>query len=178
MESLVRPAGHSCHSTMKDTPTAPDIGVLNTTSQFEEYLQRKFRALLRGVEEHVPFPTHWTLDLLSEVDRIAFILVEAFHNPSKIIYDCMKWLSYDVVRTSWDASRYCDLIGAAMSGLREGVEEQIMERYPPIYSPARHERKPLVVTDLHRNILVWYLPVILTAARQVSSAGVHNHSSS
>ena len=68
---------------MNNTATAPDIGILNTTRQFEEYLRKKFRALLRGDEIHVPFPPHWTLDLLSEVDRIAFILVEAFRNPSE-----------------------------------------------------------------------------------------------
>jgi len=69
---------------MNNTPTAPDIGI-NTTSQFEEYLQRKFWALLQGVEVHMPFPTHWTLDLLSEVDCITLVLVEAFQNPSEII---------------------------------------------------------------------------------------------
>ena len=68
---------------MNNTPTSPDIGVLHTTRQFEEYLRKKFQALLRGDEIHVPFPAHWTLDLLSEVDRIALILVEAFRNPSE-----------------------------------------------------------------------------------------------
>ena len=70
---------------MNNTPTVSNIGVLDTTCQLEEYLQRKFRALLRGVEVHVPFPTHWTVDLLGEVDRIALVLVEAFRNPSEII---------------------------------------------------------------------------------------------
>ena len=68
---------------MNNTPTSPDIGVLHTTRQFEEYLRKKFQALLRGDEIHVSFPAHWTLDLLSEVDRIALILVEAFRNPSE-----------------------------------------------------------------------------------------------
>lgn len=74
---------------MNDTSTAPDIGLLNTTRQFEDYLRKKFRALLRDDEIHVPFPTHWTLDLLSEVDRIALILVEAFRNPSETIRFCI-----------------------------------------------------------------------------------------
>ena len=68
---------------MNHTPTSPDIGVLHTTRPFEEYLQKKFQALLRGDEIHVSFPAHWTLDLLSEVDRIALILVEVFRNPSE-----------------------------------------------------------------------------------------------
>ena len=68
---------------MNNTPTSPDIELLNITRQFEDYLRKKFRALLRGDEIHVPFPTHWTLDLLSEVDRIALILVQAFRNPSE-----------------------------------------------------------------------------------------------
>lgn len=70
---------------MTNTLTQPDIGLLHTTIQFEEYLQKKFRALLRGDEMHVPFPAHWTVELLSEVDRIALTLVEAFHNPSETI---------------------------------------------------------------------------------------------
>ena len=70
---------------MNNTQTALNIGVLNITCQLEDYLQRKFRALLRGVEVHVPFPTQWTVDLLGEVDRIALVLVEAFRNPSEII---------------------------------------------------------------------------------------------
>ena len=68
---------------MNSIRTSPDIGLLNTTRQFEDYLRKKFQALLRGEEIHVPFPTHWTLDLLSEVDCIALILVEAFRNPSE-----------------------------------------------------------------------------------------------
>jgi hypothetical protein len=77
---------------MNNTTSAPDIGLLNTTRQFDNYLRTKYRALLRGDEIHVPFPTHWTLDLLSEVDRIALILVEAFRNPSD--YQVVHYIIY------------------------------------------------------------------------------------
>ena len=62
-----------------------------------------------------------------------------------------------------------------MNGLQPTAEEKITRRYPPIYNPVHHEAKPLVVTDLHRNVLVWYLPHILTAGRQVSSAGTGDY---
>ena len=62
-----------------------------------------------------------------------------------------------------------------MNGLKPSAEAKITLRYPAIYNPPHHETKPLVVTDLHRNILVWYLPDILTAARQVSAAGARHY---
>jgi len=88
LERLAGGITHSSPSNMNNTPTTSEIG-LNTTCQFEDYLRKKFRALLRGDEIHVPFPTAWTLDLLSEVDRIALILVKAFRNPSEIIRICI-----------------------------------------------------------------------------------------
>ena len=68
---------------MNNTLTSPDIGVLHTRRQFEEYIQKKFQALLWGDEIHVSFLAQWTLDLLSKVDCIALILVEVFRIPSE-----------------------------------------------------------------------------------------------
>ena len=58
-----------------------------------------------------------------------------------------------------------------MNGLQPTAEAKITERYPPIYRPTHHATEPFVVTDRHRNALVWSLPNILTAGRQVSFAG-------
>jgi hypothetical protein len=58
-----------------------------------------------------------------------------------------------------------------MNGLQLTAEAKITERYPPIYNPPHHVTEPFVVTDLHRNALVWAMPNMLTAGRQVSPAG-------
>lgn len=58
-----------------------------------------------------------------------------------------------------------------MTGLAPMAEAKIMETYPPIYNPPHHVTEPFIVTDMHRNALVWSLPNILTAGRQVSPAG-------
>jgi len=62
-----------------------------------------------------------------------------------------------------------------MNGLQPMAEAKIALQYPPIYKPAHHEMKPLVVTDMHCNVLVWYLLHILMAARQVSAARARYH---
>jgi len=85
LERLAGAITHSSPSNMNNMPTTSEIGLLNTTCQFEDYLRKKFRALLWGDEIHVPFLMAWMLDLLSEVDCITLILVAAFRNPSEII---------------------------------------------------------------------------------------------
>ena len=62
-----------------------------------------------------------------------------------------------------------------MNGLQPTTEAKITERYPPIYNPPHHAMEPFVVTDLHRNALVWSLPNVLTAGRQVSTAAGGHH---
>lgn len=55
-----------------------------------------------------------------------------------------------------------------MNGLQPAAEEKISRRFPPIYEPPVHATKPFVVTDKHGNGLVWYLPHLIAAERQVS----------
>ena len=62
-----------------------------------------------------------------------------------------------------------------MSGLQPTAEAKVTERYPPIYDPPHHATEPFVVTDRHRNVLIWSLPNILTAGRQVSTGGGARH---
>jgi len=51
------------------------------TQEIADYLKAKFRATLHGTAQGIPFPLHWTLDLLDECNGIVVVLVEAFKNP-------------------------------------------------------------------------------------------------
>ena len=150
--------------------TTMEHAVLQMTQEIAQYLETKFQALLRqDYTTHVSFPSHWNIHFLHEVDQIALILLEAFKNQGRIFNSLtlLQRISLtNLVQTSWDASRYCDCI--AMNGLQPVAEQKISQRLPPIYDPPVHETKPFVVTDKHRNGLVWYLPQLISAQRQVS----------
>jgi len=60
-----------------------------------------------------------------------------------------------------------------MMGQNQRIEDQILKKYPPIYISIVHKTAPFVVTDMHKNGLVWYLPDILSGTRQVSDSGHH-----
>lgn len=146
--------------------------VLQMTQEIAQYLTTKFQALLQQDHDmHVSFPTHWNLHFLHEVDQIALVLFEAFNNQSGTLnyLSLLQTISLtNVVQTSWDASRYCDGIGAAMTGLQSAAEQKLCQRFRPIYDPPVHAAKPFVITDKHRNGLVWYLPNLISPKRQVS----------
>ena len=67
--------------------------------------------------------------------------------------------------------RYCDTIGVALTGQNQKTEDQISAKYPPIYLSIERQTAPFVVTDMHKNGLVWYLPDILSRARQACNPG-------
>jgi len=75
------------------------------------------------------------------------------------------------VRTTWDATRYCDTISIALTGQNHKAEDKILKRYPPIYSLIVHKTLPFVVMDMHQNGLVWYLPDIISGTCQVCDHG-------
>jgi len=52
------------------------------TQEIADYLKAKFRASLHGTVQGIPFPLHWTLDLLDECNGIVVVLVEALKHPS------------------------------------------------------------------------------------------------
>ena len=136
------------------------------------YLKAKFRATLHGTAQGIPFPLHWTLDLLDECNGIVVVLVEAFKHPSESRSPAHMIISSSLaVRTAWDATRYCDTIGVSQTGQNHKAEDQILKRYPPIYLSVVHKTAPFVVTDMHKNALVWYLPDILSETRQVCDHG-------
>ena len=63
----------------------------------------------------------------------------------------------------WDVARYADRPKSkqADSGLRN--------QYPPLFAePTLLSSEPRVVVDRHGSIILWYLPVLFTADRQVS----------
>jgi len=52
------------------------------TQEIADYLKAKFQATLNGTAQGIPFPLHWTLDLLDECNGIIVVLVEAYKHPS------------------------------------------------------------------------------------------------
>ena len=53
-------------------------------------------------------------------------------------------------------------------GQNEHVECKLLEKYPPIFSPATYQKKPLTVQDNNGNLMLWYIPGSLTIERVVS----------
>lgn len=70
--------------------------------------------------------------------------------------------------TKWDIRRYSDRIGLSNNGLGDTEAEKVLtKRFPPIHDPPKLEITPGISTDRAGNILVWYLPGILTSDRSV-----------
>ncbi|KJA15668.1 hypothetical protein HYPSUDRAFT_148770, partial [Hypholoma sublateritium FD-334 SS-4] len=44
------------------------------------------------------------------------------------------------------------------SGVNKAVEDALMKKFPPVYSPAVLRREPCIITDQDGNIMLWYLP--------------------
>jgi hypothetical protein len=70
----------------------------------------------------------------------------------------------------WDATRYADMVpkNPQNSGTKASnkKEASLRQRYPPLKNITAS--MPCIIVDMHGVILTWYLPGILTDARQVS----------
>jgi hypothetical protein len=64
--------------------------------------------------------------------------------------------------------RYSDRLDPKNDGFNTEKELLLLQKYQPIFDPVRLLAVPATCADLHRNILLWYLPGILTLERQAS----------
>jgi len=74
----------------------------------------------------------------------------------------------NAVNTIWDAKRYSDRLDQKNDGFNTEKELLLLDKYKPIFDPVRLLAVPATCADVHRNILLWYLPGILTWERQAS----------
>jgi hypothetical protein len=72
------------------------------------------------------------------------------------------------VKTTWDAERYSDRLDPRNDGFNKDKELSLLKHYEPLFNPIRLLAEPAICTDMHMNILLWYLPRILTRERQAS----------
>jgi len=75
-----------------------------------------------------------------------------------------------IEQTEWRIGDYeARLIqkGSRCSGQNETVEAELMAEFPPIKQALGQEDRPLVISDVDGKILVWYLPGLISPARQV-----------
>lgn len=66
---------------------------------------------------------------------------------------------------TWKASDYesrLRQIGPRCSGQNEKAEAALMAEFPPIDNSLGREDQPLVITDVEGNLLVWYLPGLIS----------------
>jgi hypothetical protein len=75
--------------------------------------------------------------------------------------------------TRWDAERYTSRLNAKQDGMNKDVEAKTMKQYPPLFEEHRFLTEPKIITDMHGNVLVWYLPGIFTNSRQVRDRSTH-----
>lgn len=71
--------------------------------------------------------------------------------------------------TIWSADDYADALTPRNSGQNQRVEEKLARKLPPIHFPRRKLDRPAIVKDPNGNILLWYLPGLVSPRRQVIS---------
>ncbi|KAH9012162.1 hypothetical protein EDB85DRAFT_2159236 [Lactarius pseudohatsudake] len=125
-------------------------------AQFQFKLDERSSKLIdAATAPQVPLmlPVH----LISELDRMALTLVDAFMNRVKI---------------EWDATRYADKLPKKQE--RPGMvaadakEASMRRQYPPRNDSAADIpiSRPCIVVDMQGVILAWHLPGILSDSRQ------------
>jgi hypothetical protein len=118
------------------------------------------------------------ISLVSELDRIALTLVNAFLNPGKyfpvVDHTYRQAEPTLAVKIDWDFSRYLDELPKQPTFLDEGKspatvprskEIRLLEKYPPLNWV--RISKPCIIIDKQGIIMLWYLPGILNEPRQV-----------
>ncbi|KII95853.1 hypothetical protein PLICRDRAFT_170451 [Plicaturopsis crispa FD-325 SS-3] len=70
------------------------------------------------------------------------------------------------IQLSWDVQRYNALLGSKPTGQQQQKEEALGRRYSPPPVAEGIIQQPATVVDVHGVILLWYLPHVLSAARQ------------
>jgi hypothetical protein len=68
----------------------------------------------------------------------------------------------------WDAERYALRLNPRQDGMNKEMEAGLSKNYRPLFQHNRFLSEPMIIVDVHGNILVWYLPGILTTGRQAS----------
>lgn len=152
--------------------------IIDQTDIIAGYLLKKLKQnLKRGSTTNVDFPENWSPEFLSECDQAAHILARAYVNQGKfrsIMVAQMTQTSVIIEQTVWKAEEYANKLTTRCTGQNEQVEEEMQRLFRPIHDETRLEVQPMVVTDSEGNIMLWYLPGILTAARKVSCLCIHN----
>lgn len=130
-------------------------------------MQRKFRHVIHDRPGIVPFPPHWSLDVLLECDRAVRVLASAFKNQSLcLIFPSTLRNTHDwIVKTTWDIDRYCDFLGTKQSGQNAKVEDELLKKFPPLFRPNKLLEEPALITDMHGVGMLWFLPGLLTETR-------------
>jgi hypothetical protein len=69
---------------------------------------------------------------------------------------------------SWDADRYAGHLSVRQSGYNASTEAKLAKRYPvDAQNVGRVMTESAIIHDLNGKILLWYLPEVLEAGRQV-----------
>lgn len=65
---------------------------------------------------------------------------------------------------------YSARLGPKQDGMNAEVEERLRKDYPPLFENKTFLNQPTMIRDSHGKILVWYLPGMFSAGRQVSDS--------
>jgi hypothetical protein len=79
-------------------------------------------------------------------------------------------LGFSAVTIDWDIVRYCEKLTQKQTGSNDQVEEALKKAYPSWLAKGQDIPVldlPATMLDMHRNILLWYLPLALREERQV-----------
>lgn len=146
-----------------------DSAIFSFTDRVADYMVAKFRATISAQKEQINPPEDWSPDFLAECETIVHMLAEAFRNtsapPIRFVRPEPDIIS--PVNLEWDVERYCDNLSKHQDGLNDKLEQNLQQKYKPLFSPSVLLNKPAVIADKHGNVLVWYLPSVLHLSRQV-----------
>src|SRR5882762_1931600 len=110
-------------------------------------------------------PIGLSIPLVAECDQLAEMLTTAFLNPGEprlsVAMSTSPSRSILKVCLTWDCTRF------QLRSKQSAPTDEFCKKYPPISTPATTYQRPLVVQDVHGQILLWYLPNVLSKSRQV-----------
>ncbi|KAJ3506421.1 hypothetical protein NLJ89_g6879 [Agrocybe chaxingu] len=131
---------------------ATALAVIELTEEIASYVQQAISAIeVNGHFEETRFPAHWSLDLLSDCNRMARVITDAYDNQEK---------------TSWSVHDYAQELKTKANGMNDAVEEALKKKFPPMNKHMTLSSSPLLITDKDGFVLVWYLPEALSPTRK------------
>ncbi|KAH9476467.1 hypothetical protein JR316_0010379 [Psilocybe cubensis] len=120
------------------------------TQSLSNYMKAQIASRLWHAELPNQIRENFSAETMFECNLAVEVILQAFENQEY---------------TMWDAEEYLTHLSARCTGQNFTVEARLKDKFSPVHSALQYQTLPGTVVDSAGNILVWYLPGILSETR-------------